>query len=403
MKADAPRRLSIIQVFNHYRMPGGEEKYVARIAADLEQTGHQVTRFWRSSAEWSGPTAPPRYEQPFLLWRNQAVLAELRARHEREQADVWILHNVIPVISLGVYRLAIELKVPIIQWLHNYRPFSPSGTLLAGKRFLKPNDPFIAWKETWSGSWNGRLLTGTLALGYAWIRFRRHFASVRAWIPVSEEMKKIFLQAGWPPSRLHTIRHSWNITSEFKPADDAGHFLFLGRMVETKGVRFQVELWRDPALKHLRLVMAGQGPLTEELRGNSPPNVSWIGHVEGREKEKWLRECRAVLFPNTWPEPLSTVAYEAYEAGKSIIVSNRGGMKEIVFDGETGFVLEPSSCRLWKDAVLRLAQNPGLARGLGIQGRKWLETHVSSAAWNKQFEAVIRNVMAGASGSGSTQ
>src|SRR6266545_1272105 len=119
------RPLRILQVFNRYLQPGGEENSVARIAADLEFGGHEVTRFWRESAEWKLPGGPARFRQPFLLWRNPAVLAELRRVHEKFRAEVWVLHNVVPVVSLGVYRLALELKVPVIQWLHNYRPVSP--------------------------------------------------------------------------------------------------------------------------------------------------------------------------------------------------------------------------------------------------------------------------------------
>src|SRR5207248_3454338 len=118
-------RLRIIQVFNRYLLPGGEEKSVARMASDLEGAGHVVTRFWKSSAEWRQSGVAGRLQQPFLLWRNRPVLAELRQLHEEVKPDVWLLHNVVPVVSLGVYRLAKELGVPILQWLHNYRPISP--------------------------------------------------------------------------------------------------------------------------------------------------------------------------------------------------------------------------------------------------------------------------------------
>jgi len=67
VSARVPSKLRIIQVFNNYVLPGGEEKSVARIAADLEKAGHHVTRFWRSSVEWISPKAPPRYQQIFLL------------------------------------------------------------------------------------------------------------------------------------------------------------------------------------------------------------------------------------------------------------------------------------------------------------------------------------------------
>ncbi|MBM3848327.1 MAG: glycosyltransferase family 4 protein, partial [Verrucomicrobia bacterium] len=137
------RPLRIIQVFNRYLLPGGEEKSVHRIAEDLSAGGHQVIRFWKASEEWKGPAAPPRWRQPFLLWNNRKVLDELEELQRTHKADLWLLHNIVPVVSLGIFRRASRLNVPIIQWLHNYRPLSPGGALFAGTRQLQPDDPLI--------------------------------------------------------------------------------------------------------------------------------------------------------------------------------------------------------------------------------------------------------------------
>ncbi len=382
--------LKILQLFNRYLKPGGEDKSVARIAEDLEGGGHVVTRFWRESAEWKSPGAPSKLRQPFLLWRNPAVLDALRRQHESVGADVWVLHNVIPVISLGVYRLALELKVPVIQWLHNYRPFSPGGTLFAGRKPLEPDDPRIAWKETLSGSWNGRLATAMLALGYSRLRRRGDFEAVRAWVPVSDEMRRIFEKARWFPDRLFTLRHSWHAEAAPEDDRDEGYFLFLGRMVETKGVRFLIDLWRDPRLREFNLVMAGDGPLAAELRPQSPPNVQWVGHVEGHVKQQLKAGCRAILFPSVWPEPLSTVAYEAYEMKKPIVASNLGGMPEIVHHDKTGLLLKPADSEAWMAAILSLGRDRGLSSRLGTRGREWLDREVSPARWVEQFNEIAR-------------
>jgi glycosyltransferase involved in cell wall biosynthesis len=387
------RPLKILQVFNRYLQPGGEEKSVARIASDLEAGGHQVTRFWRESEEWRRRGAPPRVRQPFLMWRNSAVLDELKRQHETVRADVWVLHNIIPVVSLDVYRLAGTLGVPIIQWLHNYRPFSPSGTLFAGETRLQPDDRWIAWKETWRGSWNGRWLTGWLALGYARLKRRGDFASVHAWVAVSEQMRQIFAQAGWFTDRLHTLRHSWHVQPAPSDGRDEGYFLFLGRMVEPKGVRFLIDLWKDPALRDLQLVMAGEGPLAAELRRQSPPNVRWVGHVEGEAKQQLKAGCRAIVFPSIWPEPLSTVAYEAYEMNKPILASNLGGMPEVVTHGETGFLLPAFGLNEWRQRIVQLAAEPAVSQRLGVAGRAWLEREVSPARWLGSFNTIARRAL----------
>jgi glycosyltransferase involved in cell wall biosynthesis len=156
-------------------------------------------------------------------------------------------------------------------------------------------------------------------------------------------------------------------------------------------VRFLVELWRDPVLSETTLVMAGDGPLASELRAQSPPNVRWVGHVEGDVKQKLKAGCRAILFPSIWPEPLSTVAYEAYETCKPILASRLGGMPEIIRHGETGLLLEPGDAAGWRGAVQELDELA--SRRLGAKGRRWLEENVAPAAWSRQFDEIAATAL----------
>ncbi len=385
------RPLRIIQVFNRYLLPGGEEKSVGRIAEDLRSAGHHVVQFWRASAEWKRSDSPARFRQPFLLWNNRAVLDELQTLHAREKADLWLLHNVIPVVSLGVYRRALQLQVPIIQWLHNYRPISVGGSLFAGPRQLTPEDPWGNVKEALAGSWNGRLMTAWLLLAYNLVKRRGDYDSVKAWVTVSDEMKQVFQRARWFPERLRSVRHSWHLAPAELSLEDEGHFLFLGRMVEPKGVRFIIDLWRHPALKDKTLVMAGMGPLADELRPHSPPNVKWVGQIEGETKRRWIATCRAIVFPCLWAEPLSTVAYEAYERGRPVLASNLGGMKEIILDRQTGRLIPPADPTAWIEALTSL--DAAESRRMGKEGRRWLEENVTPEVWNREFRAIAEQIL----------
>lgn len=366
--------MKILQVFNRYLHAGGEENSVARIARHLELGGHEVERFWRASAEWQGPAPPPRWKQPFLLGNNGPVLQQLLARHREFQPDIWILHNVIPVISLGVYRLALETGVPVVQWLHNYRPISPSGTGEAG--------PLV---ETLRGSWRGsRVQTGLLAWHYHRIRRRGDFKAVKAWITVSEAMRETFAEADWFPDRLATLRHSWDAAPDPGEGEHDGYFLYLGRLIEEKGIRFLIELFAQPELEHTRLKIGGAGDLESELRGKSSPNIEWVGFVEGEAKQRLIRSAQAILFPSLWREPLSTVAYEAYEQRRPIFASDHGGMREIVQDRVTGRILPAGDAGAWRAAILDSTPN-----NWGDAGRVWLERAVSPLSWNEEFLKII--------------
>lgn len=382
-----------IQVFNRYLSSGGEENSVARIATHLEEAGHEVVRFWRTSEEWEGPESPSALRRAIQLMKNPAVLNQLREIHQRVRPDAWILHNVIPVISLSIYHLALELKVPIIRWGHNYRPFSPSGTMRLRGTSLLPDDRWLAWKEALAGTWHGRLATAWLALGFAWLRFRGDFESVKAWIVLSSDMQRTYALAGAPRDRLYCLSHSWDIRPLIEPGADDGYFLFMGRMVEEKGVKFLLELWNRPELKDVQLVLAGEGPLADEFRLKTPKNVRWAGFIRADEKRRLIARCRAVLFPALWAEPLGLVVFEAYEQGKAVIASALGGLTDTITDGRTGKLLDPADDEQWLRAILDCNRNAAATREMGLNGLNWLKLNASPTTWNQKFEQILAEVM----------
>ena len=114
----------VLQVFNQYLESGGEEAWVRVLA---EEIGLPTCTF--RSADWRGADAPPAWRQALLMWRNPAALAQLTAQHHALQARAWLLHNVLPVGSAAVYSEALRLGVPVIQYIHSFRPYSVSGYL----------------------------------------------------------------------------------------------------------------------------------------------------------------------------------------------------------------------------------------------------------------------------------
>jgi glycosyltransferase involved in cell wall biosynthesis len=126
----------------------------------------------------------------------------------------------------------------------------------------------------------------------------------------------------------------------------------------------------------------------EELRGRTPANVRWAGHVEGQAKEHLLANCRAVVLPHLWEEPLGLVVYEAYQAGKPVLASALGGVRDIVQDGITGALLAPGDPAAWEQALRQW--DAAKLREWGLAGRRWLERNTSPEAWHEQFLEIVR-------------
>jgi glycosyltransferase involved in cell wall biosynthesis len=68
--------------------------------------------------------------------------------------------------------------------------------------------------------------------------------------------------------------------------------------------------------------------------------VEFVGEIGGREKDEFLGNAHALLFPIDWPEPFGLVMIEALACGTPVIAWRNGSVPEVIDDGRTGFIVE---------------------------------------------------------------
>jgi glycosyltransferase involved in cell wall biosynthesis len=69
------------------------------------------------------------------------------------------------------------------------------------------------------------------------------------------------------------------------------------------------------------------------------PHVKWLGEISGKDKEEFLGNAYALLFPIDWPEPFGLVMIESMACGTPVIAYAGGSVAEVMDDGLTGFVV----------------------------------------------------------------
>src|SRR2546430_15379220 len=138
--------MRILNIFSHYLERGGEAHAVEAICESLSQV-LDLRRCEFFSADWTGPTAPAKWKQALWMIRNPESLRKLRACERSFRSDVWLVHNVLPVGSVAVYSEAERLGIPVIQYIHNFRPFSAGGDLWAGNRVAPGGLSKNYWQE----------------------------------------------------------------------------------------------------------------------------------------------------------------------------------------------------------------------------------------------------------------
>jgi glycosyltransferase involved in cell wall biosynthesis len=68
--------------------------------------------------------------------------------------------------------------------------------------------------------------------------------------------------------------------------------------------------------------------------------VGFVGEIGDEEKDEFLGNAHALLFPIDWPEPFGLVMIEAMACGTPVIAYRGGAVPELVEQAQTGFVVE---------------------------------------------------------------
>lgn len=393
--SSTPRDL--LHVFNRYLVQGGEEMIVNKIHADLS-TRHGMTWCKFDSAEWSGPNAPSPVRQAARLFYNRESRRRFEAALISSGAGAAVFHNIHPVGSPSLYHSALRRRVPVVQFMHNWRPFSVGGALFANGKIIPEGIYGGHRREVMAGTWQGSVVkSAVFAVMLKALRRSGWLKSVKVWITLSDFMRQKLVDAGTlPPSRVHVLRHSWNTQSQPPKVEDAGYYLFLGRLIDTKGVIQLLDAWdalrAQLGNKTPLLHIAGEGPLEQavQLRVRTNPYIGFLGQIGGETKREALRRCRAVIVPSTWWEPLGLVVYEAYDFSKPVLAAKTGGLGEIVKHGTTGLQHEPGDVdNIVRDVLEMEATPPATRLVAGRAGRQWLQTEANTQTWLQRFEAIL--------------
>lgn len=389
--------LKTLQIFNVYQFRGGEENTV-RFLSEINGPEEWQDVFFHSS-DWMAEGKLQKLFQPARGFWNPAAIADVRRRQADWGADVWLFHNVMPVGSLGLYKLAKDEGVPVIQYLHNYRPFSLNGLCYhKGQRFQDGFYGNFLPEILAAGYRNSIPQSAYMAAALTWLRRSEWLDSVRGWISQTQVMKDEFVRgAGIDPDRILVLLPPRRPSPPPRVEAEEDYIFLVSRLVEEKGIRIALRAWQThfSALGSPRLLIAGEGPLRDEvIRGAEQcPTITYAGAVSNEEKHRLAGGCRAMLAPSIWPEVLGLVTFEAYEAGRPMLAARSGGLVETVKHGETGLLHTPGNPDDLAATVRQLwALSPAERRQMGEAGREWMEKETHPETWKGRYQAFAEKI-----------
>jgi glycosyltransferase involved in cell wall biosynthesis len=161
-----------------------------------------------------------------------------------------------------------------------------------------------------------------------------------------------------PPQRL-----------EYRTAEAEDFVLSVNRLDRAKRIDLLIEAAQLD--QHLRIVIVGDGPARgdlERLASGLNGQVEFAGRVDDERLADLYARCLAVYYAPV-DEDFGMVPYEAFLSEKPVITTrDAGGPLEVVEDGVTGLVVEPSPREL-ATACAELARDPERAKAWGRAGK----------------------------------
>ncbi|MDP3778920.1 MAG: glycosyltransferase family 4 protein [bacterium] len=325
---------------------GGTELVVFNLASGLTKLGHKVTTFACSGSKLPGTVVPvisrPMYD---LLggfdWSGIQPYEFLSFFEFAKRAKGFdIVHN-----HMGLHPIALSplLPVPMLTTLHSSLP---------------PDSPYLAEA------------------------FREY-----PFVSVSDAQRALAPGLHY----IATVYHGIDVGAFVPRLKGAGNgFVFIGTFSQNKGIDIAV---RTAKALGEPLVIAGEiresdrkfldkevFPLVDGKR------IRFIGEIDHQEKNRILREAKALLFPSRWNEAFGLVMVEAMACGTPVAALANGAVPEVLATGKTGFSAQDEE--LFKETARRAM---GLSReACREEAEQRFDLSIMAKNYLKVYESILR-------------
>jgi glycosyltransferase involved in cell wall biosynthesis len=337
--------MKIIMVHNTYREAGGEDVVFENEKRLLQRNGHIVVPFVRSNLDLQDTYFLERIAIATQMIWSSKTRRGFAAILDAECPDIVHVHNTFMAISPSIYSACSERNIPVVQTLHNFRLLCPAGNFFRDGIICNECVTQNLLQSVHHGCYrNSRGATAGVALMLAVHRALNTWrASITSFITLTEFAKEKFIAAGFPADRF-VVKPNFTDPDPRERIGPGGYAVFIGRLVENKGVRVLLNAWKKiPEQYPLQIV--GDGPersaLEAEARDCRLSGMTFRGRLSREEVIEAVKGARFVIVPSTLYEGFPMCIVESFACGTPVLCSRLGGLAEIVQQDLTGLHFNP--------------------------------------------------------------
>lgn len=403
------RHVVVMVATSYPRFPGdGVGSFMEPIAKSVAVRGHDV----HLVAPWHPAITRPAREDgvSFHFYRYAPVPAlNVFGYAEGLKADTHLKLNAwaaaplaLSAGCLAARRIASRQNATVVHG-HWVIPGGAMAMLAAGRRplvvSLHGSDVFVAERHR---------LIGAVARA----TFKR-----AAWVTAcSDDLRTRAIGLGADAATTETVPYGVDV-SRFTPDGanalatrraigiDAGPFIFTaGRLVRKKGFEYLIDAMSQlaPAFPTLRLAIAGDGDLRDELRARAVAHgnrILLLGNRSQDEVGHLAAAADVVVVPSVHDEAgnvdgLPNFALEALATATPMVATRVGGLAQAIEDGVTGRLVAERDATALAVAIRQILDAPDIARTIGVRARAAVTANFGWPRVGERLEAAYDRAVA---------
>lgn len=203
-------------------------------------------------------------------------------------------------------------------------------------------------------------------------RMRKVFSRSKHYLGVLQQElalrpeRLFFLPPGTNIQRFTPQNRRDGIWNETGVPEEGIKLLYVGRLSPEKNFMFVIELFeklQEQSAIPLSMIVVGEGALSEAVTERRNGAIHLLGVRKGQQLAEIYASSDIMLFASE-TETLGQVVMEAQASGLPCIVSDKGGVVDIIRDGESGYCVATGDEKRWLESVKRLVEDTDLRKDM---------------------------------------
>ena len=356
--------MKVLLVNKFHYIKGGSETYYFSLGELLERRGHQVIWFSMKD-DRNVPCAQSEYFVDHVDFnasgnfaRNAGSALHLLYSREAGRKFACLLDDEKPdIIHLNIFQSqltgavvdeAYKRHIPVVYTAHDLKSVCPNYLMMHHEKTCEQCLDRHYWHCFKNSCMKDSRAKSMLASLEAYVyKLKKTYRKINYVITPSLFYKNKLEAADVFSCPIEHIRNFLPEGTVYEKGSRGDYFLYFGRLSREKGICTLINAFGKAQVKE-KLYIVGTGPEEESLRLlvknlGMEDKIHFLGFKTGEELKKIVANALCVCLVSEWYENGPYSVLEAQALGRPAIVSDYGGLPELVEDGITGYIIKAGS------------------------------------------------------------